>query len=349
MTDTGVREVETVSLGGVQAVAKDLSLISLVPRWAGTNKSGPLHEFIKQLEDAASLGNWSDSDKRKVASLKLTDAARRYNSAPEFHGPDVTWATFKKTLQDRFRDTRTIQFHYAKMHAARQKSDESALDFADRLRELGKNIQPTVTDPAGLRSHDEHVRRMVLVCFTKGLRGTAGIQVGYKVPNTLEALQIDAVVEQTEQDRKGGTFYLGERKFDAKRDQAANREPRGENRKRYSNRRPRDRDREKPKDVSGADKMVCYECNGTGHMARECATRLNKQKSRNHPPPIVRLGNNEGPRVKTGLATFLRDGRILASSRRETRSGRECRQFIPDRAPAYWRYGDLRDGDKRST
>jgi hypothetical protein len=190
---------------------------------------------------------------------------------------------------------------------------------------------------------------MVLVYFTKGLRGTAGIQVGYKVPNTLEeALQIAAVVEQTEQDRKGGTFYLGERNFDAKRDQAANREPRGSNRRRQANGRPRDREREKPSDVSGADKMVCYECNGTGHMARECATRLNKQRSRN--PPIVGLGNNEGPRVKTGLATFLRDGRILlASSRRELRAGRECRQFIPDRAQPYCRYGDLRDGDdKRS-
>jgi hypothetical protein len=79
------RQLVSLNLGGVQPVAKDLSLISLVPKWAGTNKSCPLHEILDSLDDAACLGNWTDGDKVKVASLNLTDTVRRFINAATSH------------------------------------------------------------------------------------------------------------------------------------------------------------------------------------------------------------------------------------------------------------------------
>lgn len=43
-------------------VTKDLSLVALEPKWAGTDKAVPLHEFFETLESTAAIGNWSQED-----------------------------------------------------------------------------------------------------------------------------------------------------------------------------------------------------------------------------------------------------------------------------------------------
>jgi hypothetical protein len=98
----------------LQTSTKDLSLVSLVPKWAGTANSGSLHEFFESIEIASRIGNWSDDDMVRIATLKLTDNARLlYNATPALHSPDVTWETFKAAFLDRFRDPRTVQFHFS--------------------------------------------------------------------------------------------------------------------------------------------------------------------------------------------------------------------------------------------
>jgi hypothetical protein len=113
MTEPVARQHGSLNLGEVHAVAKYLSLISLVPEWAGTNKSCPLHEFIKPAESAAYLGNWSDGDKVRVTLLKLTYTARLFfNTTPKLHATDVSWVTFMAAVRDHFHDPRTDQYHY---------------------------------------------------------------------------------------------------------------------------------------------------------------------------------------------------------------------------------------------
>jgi hypothetical protein len=68
----------------LDTTTKDLSLLTLVPRWAGTEKSGSLHEFLSAVENMAEMGNWSDKDKVRIATMKLEDAARVFvETAPE--------------------------------------------------------------------------------------------------------------------------------------------------------------------------------------------------------------------------------------------------------------------------
>jgi hypothetical protein len=63
---------------GVPTVHKDLSLVSLVPRWTGTESASPLEEFLNSIDSAAELGRWTAQDCVRVATLKIACTARLF-------------------------------------------------------------------------------------------------------------------------------------------------------------------------------------------------------------------------------------------------------------------------------
>ena len=68
----------------VPAVHKDLSLISLVPKWSGAENSVPLDEFLSCIERASTIGRWDMADRLQVAILRLADPAKTfYNTCLE--------------------------------------------------------------------------------------------------------------------------------------------------------------------------------------------------------------------------------------------------------------------------
>ena len=78
------------------AATKDLSLVSLVPRWSGGETAPPIAEFFVTIESSAAIGNWSEADRKQICALKLTDAARAFYSATlELRDPAITWQDFK--------------------------------------------------------------------------------------------------------------------------------------------------------------------------------------------------------------------------------------------------------------
>jgi predicted GTPase len=42
---------------------KDLSMVTLINRWSGTEKSQLVNDFFDSIEASARVGNWSDADK----------------------------------------------------------------------------------------------------------------------------------------------------------------------------------------------------------------------------------------------------------------------------------------------
>jgi len=46
--------------GGTPAVHKDLSLVSLFPKWSGLNSEFPIDEFFTCIEGAAYIGKWKN-------------------------------------------------------------------------------------------------------------------------------------------------------------------------------------------------------------------------------------------------------------------------------------------------
>ena len=118
-------------------ITKDLSLVALVPKWSGTEKAIPLHEFFETIECAGCLGNWSQQDMVRIATLKLTDVVRAfYKGTLELHDQRTTWTAFKTAFHERFRDVRTDQYHYTLLHMTRKMKDESPEKFADTCRSL---------------------------------------------------------------------------------------------------------------------------------------------------------------------------------------------------------------------
>ena len=106
---------ERVSVGA-PAVHKDLSLISLVPKWSGWESRIALEEFISSIEGAASVGLWEDSDRLRVAILRLRDATKQiYNGCLELHSQGVTWKMCKDVFRQWFRDTHTDQYHFMRL------------------------------------------------------------------------------------------------------------------------------------------------------------------------------------------------------------------------------------------
>ena len=66
---------ERLSLG-TPTVHKDLSPISLIPKWSGSETAIPLEDFIDNIESAARIGRWQEKDNFDIAVLKLTDSAK---------------------------------------------------------------------------------------------------------------------------------------------------------------------------------------------------------------------------------------------------------------------------------
>jgi len=194
-------------------VSKDLSLVTLVPKWSGTDKAVPLNDFFEILESTARVGNWPQEDLIRIATMKLTDVARvLYNATLELHDKDITWTAFKSAFYNRFRDVRTDQFHITQLQTAKQGKDESPQEFADRCRSPAYKTVPKVEDEAKQKWHYEQAERMLLASFTSGLSGQAGRHARINLPgNVEEALKIAITVNLAEiQERRNETFYVEE-------------------------------------------------------------------------------------------------------------------------------------------
>jgi len=145
---------------GTPTVHKDLSLISLVPKWSGSETSVPLEEFFENIESAAKIGRWHSADCMQIAALKRTDSVRTfYNTCLELHAEDATWDKFKKAFRERFRDVHTDQYHFVRLQTARQAKHEGPQEFADRCRALAQKIMCKDSDPVAQRVHRENAEK----------------------------------------------------------------------------------------------------------------------------------------------------------------------------------------------
>ena len=195
---------------GTPTVHKDLSLVSLIPKWSGSEAETPLEEFLSTIEATARIGKWQEVDKLEVATLILAGTTKIFfNSCLDLHVEDVTWDKFKKMFRDRFRDVHTDQFHFTNLQTARQMKNESPQAFADCCRILAQKILHKTSDPVAQRIHKEYTDQMLLAVFTSRLIEETGKQVRFRNPQSFEqALTIALSLHQAViQEKFKESFY----------------------------------------------------------------------------------------------------------------------------------------------
>jgi len=79
-----------------------LNIIGL--KWSGLESAIPI-EFFDGIESSAQMGRWDKIDRLRIATLRLTDAAKMiYNGCTELHEENVKWGNFECAFWRRFRD-----------------------------------------------------------------------------------------------------------------------------------------------------------------------------------------------------------------------------------------------------
>jgi hypothetical protein len=272
---------------GRPTVAKDLSLISQVPRWAGTEKSVSVDEFFELVESVARIGNWSEADQKQAAILKLTDAARAfYSSNPDLHSHTISWGEFKNKFQQRFREVRCDQYLFGRLQRARQQKDEDPQSFLDRCRSLAMKTVPKVEDEQQQKFHYDQAERLLLSTFVGGLLGNPGQQVRFQMPPTVgAALRIAMTVYEAErQEKRDAAFLSPTTKFSKCEARARNGQPwtasarpdrasavRGRADTRAAVGGPSQL-RAGQANANRDGRLLCYRCQRPGHFARNCSS-----------------------------------------------------------------------------
>jgi hypothetical protein len=138
-------------------VHKDLSLISLLPKWSGAEAAAPLEEFLSSIEGAAKMGRWDDANRLQVAILRLSDTAKAfYDAKLELHAEGTTWEEFKTVFRNRFKDPHTDQYHFTRIQTVWQLCNEGPQEFADRCRMLAQKVMCKASDAVAQQIHCEN-------------------------------------------------------------------------------------------------------------------------------------------------------------------------------------------------
>jgi len=69
---------ERASTNTTPIVHNDLSLVSVIPKWSGSDDTGTLNEFLESIESSGRKGRLTENDQREVAGLRLTGSAKLF-------------------------------------------------------------------------------------------------------------------------------------------------------------------------------------------------------------------------------------------------------------------------------
>jgi len=168
---------------------------------------------------------------------------------------------------------------------ARQGKNESPQEFADRCRTLAQRITCQYDDPVAQGVHRKNAERMLLASYVAGLTGVPGKQVLYASPVSVEeAIRIAfSVQEAVRQEKFNNSFYA--RHDSRTRSDSSSRHAVGslmvsqaEGRRTEIPRRANKARASSTKNAQTKAALRCYECEGIGHFARECPTRLKREQ-----------------------------------------------------------------------
>jgi hypothetical protein len=212
-----------------------------------------------------------------------------YQGCTQLHTREASWDTFKETFRKRYKDVHTDQYHYARLQMARQGKNEGPQEFADRWRTLAQRITCQSDDPVVQGVHRENAESKLLASYISGLIGVPGKQTRYASPVSMDQVIRTAVsVEEAERQEKfNNSFYA---KNENRTDSDSSNSRHAANARKASQavgRRtqiPQSASRTSTRNAQTKAALRCYECEGIGHFASECPTRLRREHGNSQQP-----------------------------------------------------------------
>ena len=140
---------------------------------------------------------------------------------------------------------------------------------------LAQKVMRRDGDPVAQRIHRENAERMCLASFVAGLIGNTGRLVRFSNPQDMsQALATaQAVTEAERQEKKTEIFYTGLENSRKSRENGNSRRAADA----WATAKYEESTHDTPRKALSRATSRCYECEGRGHFARECPTRLKRE------------------------------------------------------------------------
>lgn len=184
---------------GTNTSTINVAAAQLVDVFKGDGTGPSVREFFQQIEQAACLGNWSDSDKLRVVILKSKGPAATFLTTKVELNKNPSFKSIEKAFMERFLGKQTDQFHFMNLQHATQKRGESVQQFSERIRQLGNLTIRVVEDVRAQTIINEEAERRMLASFLHGLSGKPGEITRFCFPTKWEeAITIATMVEAEE-------------------------------------------------------------------------------------------------------------------------------------------------------
>ena len=179
---TGSGSTQTSTMGD-----PNFDLVPAITPYSGTDKDYKIAQFVAQIDDYKSIGNWNDATTCTIARRKLIGKAAAIVSADSAMTSADVWKDLKKLLLERFAPVVSMRIATKAFVSCTQKPDEKVDDFALRLSELADAALQTSSDAsiaAVLKTAHEGNK---LIYFIEGLRPNIRDQVRLANPTSFAA------------------------------------------------------------------------------------------------------------------------------------------------------------------
>ena len=209
---------------------------------------------------------------------------------------------------------------YMMLHTARQARNEDAQQFADRCKALSQKRLCKSNENLAQQIHQENAESLLLATYVASLAGSVGKHVRIFNPHSVqEAVQLALSVQEAEKQEKfNNSFYTKFESSVSLQSKSSSAEygegersrhvgaTRTDNRTVQRTAAPKRGNKSTASGTRNAqskEALRCYECEGLGHFASECPTRIRREREIIPTRQGERIGPNfrdvQGPRAKS--------------------------------------------------
>ena len=177
--------------------SKKFSLLSSVGVFTG-DQSENVFAFFECLDEIAVISGWADTDKLRVARLRVSGGAAEFVRAKQECRDAASYEDFKKVFIERFKRKHDARFYRELVSQMKRGPTEDIEAFADRIRNANANTYERNRSQEFFEATLFEAEQRALDAFLNGLSGEVERRCRHDAPKTLDdavrsALRAEAI------------------------------------------------------------------------------------------------------------------------------------------------------------